>query len=206
MGANNANFLVISDFECSNRSTPTVMAHGAQTMHDPRVQVLIYGKGYARAHGPDAPMFVVYQRGPGVAGAPPVLVATAAYDVGGAAMCDLTKRQWEGGVEQGAAATDPFLPPFQPDLWQRVVPTVVQAAVVEVDGWTTAGGAVVVPAKAAQGQPGLIRHPGCRPRVAAHAGVGVAHISSATLQSGGHDPSGSRVHRRPVPRLVDSAA
>ena len=95
-----------------------------------------------------------------------------------------SKRQWEGGVRQGAAATDPFLPPFQADLWQRVVPSMVQAAVVEVDGWATAGGAVVVPAKAAQGQPGLIRQPGCRPRVAAHAGVGIAHISSATLQFG----------------------
>ena len=184
MGANKANFLVISEFECKNRSTPTALAHGAQIMHDPRVQVLIYGKGYARAHGPDALMFVVYERGPGVAGAPPILVATAAYDVGGVAMSARSKRQWEGGVQQGAAATDPFLPPFQADLWQRVVPTVVQAAVVEVDGWTTAGGAVVVPAKAAQGQPGLVRQPGFCARVAAHAGVGIAHISSATLQSG----------------------
>ena len=54
----------------------------------------------------------------------------------------------------------------------------------KVEGWTTASGAVVVPAKAAQGQPGLVRQPGCRPRVAAHAGAGIAHISSATLQSG----------------------
>ena len=92
-----------------------------------------------------------------------------------------SKRQWEGGVQQGAAATDPFLPPFQPDLWQRVVPTMAQG---EVEGWTTAGGAVVVPAKAAQGQPGLVRQPCFCARVAAHAGVGIAHISSATLQSG----------------------
>ena len=90
-----------------------------------------------------------------------------------------SKRQWEGGVQQGAAATDPFLPPFQPDLWQRVVPTVVQR---KVEGWTTAGGEDVVPAVAAQGQPEP--RPGFCARVAAHAGVGIAHISSATLQSG----------------------
>ena len=94
-------------------------------------------------------------------------------------MCGLTKRQWEGGVQQGATATDPFLPPFQPDLWQRVVPTVVQR---KVEGWTTAGGEDVVPAVAAQGQPEP--RPGFCARVAAHAGVGIAHISSATLQSG----------------------
>ena len=94
-----------------------------------------------------------------------------------------SKRQWEGGVQQGAAATDPFLPPFQPDLWQRVVPTVLPPPEAEVDGWTTAGGAVVVPAKAALGRPGLIRQPGCLNRVAVHAGVGIAHISSTTLQS-----------------------
>ena len=181
MGANQTNALVIFEFECHNRSTPVALAHGAQIMCDPRVQVLIYGKGYPRAHGPPALMFVVYQRRPGVAGAPPALVATAAYDVGGVAMSARSKRQWEGGVRQGAAATDPFLPPFQPDLWQRVVPTVAQG---EVEGWTTAGGAVVVPAKAAQGQPGLVRQPCFCARVAAHAGVGIAHISSATLQSG----------------------
>ena len=95
-----------------------------------------------------------------------------------------SKRQWEGGVQQGAAATDPFLPPFQPDLWQRVVPAVVQAAVVKVEGWTTAGGVVVVPAVAPQGRPGLIRRPGHLTRVDAHGQVGIAHISSATLQSG----------------------
>ena len=95
-----------------------------------------------------------------------------------------SKRQWEGGVQQGATATDPFLPPFQPDLWQRVVPTVLPPPEAEVDGWTTASGAVVVPAKAAQGQPGLVRQPCFCARVAAHAGVGIAHISSATLQSG----------------------
>ena len=156
-----------------------MLAHGAQIMCDPRVQVLIYGKGYARAHGPDALMFVVYERGPGVAGAPPILVATAAYDVGGVAMSARSKRQWEGGVQQGAAATDPFLPPFQPDLWQRVVPTVAQG---EVEGWTTAGGEDVVPAVAPQGQ--REPRPGFCARVAAHAGVGIAHISSATLQSG----------------------
>ena len=161
-----------------------MLAHGAQIMCDPRVQVLIYGKAYPRARGPDALMFVVYERGHGVAGASPVLVATAAYDVGGVTVSARSKRQWEGGVRQGAAATDPFLPPFQPDLWQRVVPTVLPPPEAEVDGWTTAGGAVVVPAKAAQGQPGLSQQPGCLNRVAAHAGVGIAHISSATLQSG----------------------
>ena len=64
MGANKTNALVMFEFEFQNRSTPTALAHGAQIMCDPRVQVLIDGKGYARAHGPDALMFVVYERRP----------------------------------------------------------------------------------------------------------------------------------------------
>ena len=50
-----------------------------------------------------------------------------------------------------------------------------------------------MPAKAAQGQPGLSRQAGCLGRAAAHPGVGIAHISSATLQSGV-----ARIHRGSV--------
>ena len=211
MGANQTNALVIFEFECHNRSTPVALAHGAQIMCDPRVQVLIYGKGYPRAHGPPALMFVVYQRRPGVAGAPPVLVATAAYDVGGVAMSARSKRQWEGGFPRGRAATDPFLPRFGAGLWQRLVPrppppgpvgglvAPVAAPIgqppagpaaplvpvsMDVCGWNTAGGAIVVPATGVAVAAALIQRPGCDARVAAHAAVGIAHISSATLQTG----------------------
>ena len=195
MGANQNNALIIVEFEHRNRSTPVALEHGAQIMCDPRVQVLIYGKGYPRAHGPPALMFVVYQRRPGVAGAPPVLVATAAYDVGGVAMSARSKRQWEGGFEQGAAATDPFLPRFGADLWQRLVPVLVPKPVapgvphspvrMEVGGWNTAGGAVVVPATGAAADPAApTQQPAFHARVAAHTGVGIVHISSDTLQAG----------------------
>ena len=195
MGANQNNALIIVEFEHRNRSTPVALEHGAQIMCDPRVQVLIYGKGYPRAHGPPALMFVVYQRQRVAEGAPPVLVATAAYDVGGVAMSARSKRQWEGGFEQGAAATDPFLPRFGADLWQRLVPVLVPKPVapgvphspvrMEVGGWNTAGGAVVVPATGAAADPAApTQQPAFHARVAAHTGVGIVHISSDTLQAG----------------------
>ena len=64
MGANKTNALVMFEFEFQNRSTPTALAHGAQIMCDPRVQVLIDGKGVRASTWPHALMFVVYERRP----------------------------------------------------------------------------------------------------------------------------------------------
>ena len=55
----------------------------------------------------------------------------------------------------------------------------------EVGGWNTAGGAVVVPATGAAADPAApTQQPAFHARVAAHTGVGIVHISSDTLQAG----------------------
>ena len=137
-------------------------------------------------------------------------VATTVYDVGGAAnrslRCARCKSKWEGGAPQGAAATYPFLPPFRPELWQRVVPVLVQACTggrrqVGQDGMLGCCGVAVLDPAA------LIRRSRCDASFAAHAGISIAHVSSATLRFDVDLTyrSGVRTNdQRHVPRLAES--
>ena len=192
MGRNTRNQLLIFEFECKNRSTPTALAHGAAIMRDPRVRVLIYGKAFpAPAPHPHALLFVVYERPaawqPGKPG--PALVATAAYDVGGAPLSARAKRQWQAGFPRVHGAAD-YLPPFPGSMWQRLVP--VDAAPphdVKLVCWRTVGGALVMPNEDDLPPHGPLAEPlpNCRARTAVagvHPGDGVISITSATLRGG----------------------